>query len=52
MNTQKPRIANKIAYVERWNMHFKEGEEFDIVDATQLPNGRKGAIAAPERHYL
>ena len=38
--TKNTKPANKIAYVERWNMHFKEGEEFDIVDATQLPNGK------------
>lgn len=32
--------ANKIAYVDRWNMHFSEDKEFESVIAEQMPNGK------------
>ena len=38
--TNKTFKANKIAYVERWVMHFGKDKEYDGVEANQLPNGK------------
>ena len=38
--TNKTFKANKIAYVERWVMHFGKNKEYDGVEANQLPNGK------------
>ena len=38
--TNKTFKANKIAYVERWVMHFGKDKEYDGVEANKLPNGK------------
>ncbi len=38
--TNKTLKANKIAYVERWVMHFNKDREYYGVEAKQLPNGK------------
>ena len=38
--TNKTFKANKIAYVERWVMHFGKNKEYDGIKANQLQNGK------------
>lgn len=38
--TNKTIKANKIAYVERWVMHYGKDNYYDGVEASQLPNGK------------
>ena len=39
-NTNNTFKANKIAYVERWVMHFGKSKEYDGLEANQLPSGK------------
>ncbi len=38
--TNKTFKANKIAYVERWIMHYRKDNNYDGIEAKRLPNGK------------